>query len=281
MRVIETVSEIQEVLHAYKTQGKTVGFVPTMGALHKGHVSLVEHSTNANDITVCSIFINPSQFTNKADLENYPRNFEQDKKVLGSTNCDILFFPSYKEMYPGDIKDPIELGSLATVMEGSFRAGHFDGVTTVVRRFFDILNPNRAYFGLKDYQQYAIIKFMTEALHLPIEIIGCETYRSIDGLALSSRNQLLDEKGLCSALLFSRALQLSKTMVATSSIAEIKSAVRSLFEQDANCRLEYFEVADGTTLSPVEDVAENSFVVAFIAGYVGKVRLIDNLILFP
>jgi pantoate--beta-alanine ligase len=281
MRVIETVSEIQEVLGAYKAQGKTVGFVPTMGALHDGHMSLVKQSTNSNDITVCSIFVNPTQFNNQADLDNYPRSFEADKFALSVTDCDILFFPSYKEIYPGELSNTIPLGSLATVMEGAFRKGHFDGVTTVVRRFFDIIKPNRAYFGLKDYQQYAIIKFMTETLKLPIEIIGCETLRSDQGLALSSRNQLLDNKGIDSALLFISSLKLAKSMAATSTVSEIKKAVHSLFEQDGNCRLEYFELADGQSLKPVETLRDTSQVVAFIAGYVGKVRLIDNLTLIP
>ena len=281
MLVIETVSEIQEVLGAYKAQGKTVGFVPTMGALHKGHLSLIERSTNSNDITVCSIFVNPTQFNNQADLDNYPRSFELDKNALSSTDCDILFFPSYNQMYTGEINDPVKLGALATVMEGSFRQGHFDGVTAVVRRFFDILEPHRAYFGLKDYQQYAVIKFMAKTLNLPVEIIGCETLRSEQGLALSSRNQLLDEKGINSALLFSQSLHLAKSMVKSATVEEIKNAVISLFEKEKDCRLEYFELADGQELIPVDDLAKNSFVVAFIAGYVGEIRLIDNLILIP
>ncbi|HAW52821.1 MAG TPA: pantoate--beta-alanine ligase [Flavobacteriales bacterium] len=281
MRVIEAVSEIQEVLRKFKSEGKTIGFVPTMGALHSGHISLIERSIESNDITVCSIFVNPSQFNNKADLENYPRTFELDKKALGNTRCDILFYPSYSEMYPGDIKAPVVLGELASVMEGSFRKGHFDGVTTVVKRFFDIVEPDRAYFGLKDYQQYAIIKYMTDQLKLPVEIIGCETRRSDQGLALSSRNQLLDENGIRSALQFSKALKLAKSMAGKAPVEEIKKAVHSMFEQNNNCRLEYFEIADGLTLMPVKGFSGSSRIVAFIAGYVGKVRLIDNLILFP
>jgi pantoate--beta-alanine ligase len=281
MRVIEAVSEIQKVLHEYKGEGKTIGFVPTMGALHLGHISLIEQSIESNDITVCSIFVNPTQFNNKVDLENYPRTIELDKKALGNARCDILFYPSIGEMYPGEIKPPVVLGDLASVMEGSFRKGHFDGVTTVVKRFFDIVEPDRAYFGLKDYQQYAVIKYMTETLKLPVEIVGCDTLRSDQGLALSSRNQLLDEHGMRSALVFNRALQLAKSMAGAAAVAEIKKAVVALFEQDSTCRLEYFEIADGHNLNAVENISGSSLVVAFIAGYVGNVRLIDNLILFP
>ena len=281
MQVIDGVAEIQAELQKLEVQGKTIGFVPTMGAIHKGHLSLIERSTNENDITICSIFINPIQFNNQNDLDNYPRTLEVDKQILSDANCDYLFCPSYEEMYPGEIPEPIQLNALATVMEGSYRQGHFDGVTIVVRRFFEILKPTRAYFGLKDYQQYSVVKYMTKMLALPVEIIGCETLRSEGGLALSSRNQLLDETGINAALIFNKSLHLAKLMMKTSTVEEINNAVAALFDKEKDCRIDYFELADAHNLMPVSDLSKHPSVVALIAGYVGEVRLIDNLILIP
>lgn len=261
--------------------GRRIGFVPTMGALHEGHLSLIRKSVLENDVTVVSIFVNPKQFNNPTDLENYPRFEDRDLELLEGENCDIAFVPAHDEVYPRDLPKPVELGRLGSILEGAFRPGHFDGVTTVVKRLFELVNPDRAYFGQKDYQQLAVIRFMTTTLGLDIDIISCPTSRSPEGLALSSRNLLLSEGEKMNALLFSQCLDLARNNIYSESVDEIKRKVTKAFSEDGLCRLEYFEIADSESLEPVEEAGDGRSLVGLIAGYAGKVRLIDNLILIP
>jgi pantoate--beta-alanine ligase len=263
-----------------KHEGKRIGFVPTMGALHKGHLSLLKRSIKENDITVCSVFVNPRQFNDKMDLQNYPRTFEADEALLNEVGCDVLFHPDEKEIYPDSSTMHFELDNLESVLEGAHRPGHFQGVAQVVYKLLDIVNPHKAYFGLKDYQQYLIIKKVAHLLQENIDIIGCETERDAQGLALSSRNLLLSDEGKKAALLFSRSLIDAKKMIATESIETIRSYVAGLFKKSSSCELEYFEIVNSDTLMKAEASSKNSLI-ACIAGYVEGVRLIDNLILIP
>lgn len=280
MLVFETVSAIQDYLTKIRSSEKKIGFVPTMGALHDGHVSLINRSTSENDFTVCSIFINPIQFNDKKDLTNYPRDKTGDISILTSTNCSALFYPNENEMYPEKVPPSINLGELETVLEGAFRPGHFNGVSTVVRRFFEIIQPNRAYFGLKDYQQYLVVKAMTDKLNLDIEIVGCETNRESDGLAMSSRNRLLTKQGRKDALIFYNSLKKAKSMLRLHDIEDIINEIENDFK-NSGLILDYFQIVDAQSLKKIGNPEKNQSLIACIAGYVDGVRLIDNLILIP
>lgn len=256
---------------------KSVGFVPTMGSLHDGHLSLVRKSLSENGVTVASIFVNPTQFNDSEDFERYPRQYEADQNLLGETGCDVLFLPSVKEIYPQPDQTTYDLGEVAKVLEGRHRPGHFNGVASVVRRLFEIVRPDRAYFGLKDYQQYLVIKALNEKLDLGVEIVGCDIVRDSDGLAMSSRNQLLsrDEKAL--------ALHLSETLRKMSeksrnglSSAELESWGFNYLSSFPEIEVEYVAVVKSDDLRPViDDEAEDRR--ALIAAKVGSVRLIDNI----
>jgi len=278
--LFETVADLQNHLHK-EVQGKEIGFVPTMGALHSGHLSLIQRSCAENDLTVCSIFVNPVQFNDRDDLVNYPRDKDGDINMLKTVKCDVLFYPNVKEIYPDDLPKPLSLGSVENKLEGSYRPGHFSGVSTVVRRFFEIMSPDRAYFGLKDYQQFVIVKTMSEKLNLKTEVVGCETIREIDGLAMSSRNRLLSGEGRKAAVLFSKSLKEVKSLIESESLSEIQRKVLDDFHASKLCELEYFEIVDSDTLEKVVEKENHSSIVACIAGYVDGVRLIDNLILIP
>jgi len=282
MVTFTTISEIQNYLHQFRKNRKSVGFVPTMGALHEGHLTLVRRSKTENDITVCSIFVNPIQFNNREDLIKYPRRPAVDSRLLEHEGCDVIFSPTEKEMYPGGQKPAvtIDFGSLDKVMEGKFRPGHFQGVAIVVKRLFDIVEPNRAYFGKKDFQQLAIIQHMVNLLKISLEIVPCNTVRENDGLAMSSRNMRLTMGERMIAPHIYQILCNVKDMAGTKSIEELKSwAVRKIQEKP-ELRVEYFEIGDRETLLPLNDWSGGEKAVAFTAVYLGDVRLIDNIELF-
>jgi pantoate--beta-alanine ligase len=276
VKVYSKITELQEHISKLKSEGKTVGFVPTMGALHYGHISLVSLAMRQCDVTVVSIFVNPTQFNNPDDLLKYPRTLESDVELLSTINCDIVFAPTVEEMYPENRKAiQLDLGNLANLMEGKFRPGHFDGVVDVVSRLFEIVNPTKAFFGLKDFQQVSVIRFMTSKLNLPIEIVACPTLRETSGLAMSSRNMRLSEIEKEDALHIYKSLQLAKELAVAYSPSEVKEKVIEFFET-GNLKLEYLEIVDPITLESLNSEWVNGSTACIVA-YCGEVRLIDNL----
>ena len=272
---------LSELLNKARLSGKTIGFVPTMGALHKGHISLVERALKENQVVVASIFVNPTQFNNKNDLINYPRALESDSLLLKNSGCDILFLPDVLEMYPNGLQEPLQeinLGGLDRTMEGANRPGHFAGVIQVVKKLFDAVGICRAYFGEKDFQQLAIIRKMVKEWKLPVEIIGCPIVREPDGLAMSSRNVRLNPDERKIAPLISQALFKAKELWKEHSVDEIKKTVAAIIDSQKSLRLEYFEIADAENLQPVRERQKKNSV-ACIAVHLGNVRLIDNVVL--
>lgn len=274
---VDKISELKSILQGYRDKGNKIGFVPTMGALHKGHISLVERSVEENDITVVSIFVNPTQFNDTNDLKNYPRMPEKDISLLNEAGVDIVFMPSESEMYPEPDSRVFDFGTLDKVMEGKFRPGHFNGVAQVVSKLFDIVNPHRAYFGEKDYQQLAIIRAMVGILGYNIEIVGCPIAREPDGLAMSSRNLLLTPEHRRSAPAIYKTLADARNKTDEFSVKEMISWVEKQINSNPNLRVEYFELVDADTLLPVSSWEHPNRIVGCIAVWAGKVRLIDNL----
>jgi len=278
MKLYTTISELQEALNKEREKGFKIGFVPTMGALHKGHLSLVQHAGEMADIVVVSIFVNPTQFNDTVDLANYPRTLADDLEKLSTQHCDYVFFPSVEEIYPVTDTRRFEFGNLETVMEGKFRPGHFNGVAQVVSKLFDIVQPDKAFFGLKDFQQLAIIKNLVIQLKLDIEIVPCEIVRESDGLAMSSRNKLLlPEYRACVPVIY-QTLMKARELAFVKSVAEVKDFVFDAINAIALLKVEYFEIVDDRTLIPVPDWSGTGIKVGCIAVQAGKVRLIDNLI---
>ncbi|MDR0873574.1 MAG: pantoate--beta-alanine ligase [Prevotellaceae bacterium] len=275
MQIISKISDLQTIIAKTKSENKAVGFVPTMGALHSGHLSLVVRSAAENDLTVVSIFVNPTQFNDKNDLKNYPRTLDADCELLETAGCNIVFAPSVEEMYPTPDTRKFDFGTLETVMEGAFRPGHFNGVAQIVSKLFDAVQPTRAYFGEKDFQQVAIIKKMVEMLQYPLQIVVCPIVREESGLAKSSRNELLSAEERKKAAIISRTLTESRNFVPEKSVANVKAWV--IAQINAVLEVEYFEIVDGNTLQPIADWAETDFAVGCVAAYCGKVRLIDNI----
>lgn len=256
-----------------------IGFVPTMGALHQGHLSLVERSCSENDITVVSIFINPTQFNDPEDFQKYPKVPDKDLELLSNAKANFVFMPGVEDMYPGGKLDLIQLdlSGLDQVLEGAYRPGHFAGVVTIVKKLFDIVYPDNAYFGLKDYQQFLIIKKMTELLKLNIQVIPCPTIRENDGLAMSSRNMLLNPEERKFAPSIYKALTTAQEMLLFYPVKEIKEKAINFLTQSPIVKLEYFEIVDAQSLQIVEDINEHAEVVICTALKVGKIRLIDNV----
>ena len=279
MEIINNAAEMHAWSKNRQKEGLSVGFVPTMGALHKGHIELVNHSVKGNDVTVCSIFVNPVQFNNPDDLEKYPRTFDHDVAILRDAACDVVFYPSVKEIYPEPVTRQYDFGMLDKVMEGRFRPGHFNGVAIVVKRLFDIVAPDRAYFGEKDFQQLAIIRALVKLDNLDVEIIPCPIVREPDGLAMSSRNVRLNEEQRKNAPLIYDTLLFAKKMYPHFQPDELKKEVEQRINNNPHMQLEYFEISDTATLEPVEQNKSKKPVVACIAVYMGEVRLIDNMIL--
>jgi len=253
-----------------------------MGALHQGHLALISEASDDNDCVVCSIFVNPTQFNKPDDLSRYPRVIEKDIELLRAEECDLVFIPSVEEIYPGSnpVSEAFDFEGLDETMEGKFRPGHFQGVATVVKRLFELVNPTRAYFGMKDYQQLVIVHHMTQKLNLPIEIIPCPIVREASGLAMSSRNELLSDAERKQAALLNSVLKTVKIRSGFASISEIRKFVTKQFAKNKYIELEYFDIVDMYSLKSLSTWAQSNNVIACIAVWVGKVRLIDNIILF-
>lgn len=264
---------------SFLSDGKTIGFVPTMGALHQGHLSLVKKAQEECDVVVVSIFVNPTQFNNADDLQKYPRTLKKDVELLNTLGQIIVFAPTEDEIYPDNFKEiNLDLGDLETVMEGAFRSGHFHGVINVVKRLFDIVKPNKAFFGWKDFQQVAVINFMVNTLNLPLEIVGCEIYREPSGLASSSRNTRLSTQQKEDALILIQSLRKAKELSEIKSIQETIEIISKDIEESP-LKLEYFAIVHPETLQPLEDWVSGTR--ACVAAYCGEVRLIDNIELIP
>lgn len=258
----------------------SLGFVPTMGALHQGHLSLLKKSRSQNELSLCSVFINPTQFNNKADLKNYPSRLKEDLKLLDVAGCDVVFTPSISEIYPGGLQsEEYDFGQLDKVMEGAQRPGHFNGVAMVVARFFEIIQPQRAYFGEKDYQQLAIIRSLAAQKFKNIEIVSCPTLREKSGLAMSSRNLLLNERYQIAAQRIYQRLLSVKKRAKNANIAELELWVANEFKKDGDLVLEYFEIADAKSLKKSTDWSDFPEHVACLAVFAGTTRLIDNILL--
>lgn len=279
LKIVKTAAALRNLLDQLRAEGKTVGFVPTMGALHAGHASLVKTAAAENDVAVSSVFVNPTQFNDKNDLLHYPRTLEADEALLEASGCQVLFLPSVEEMYPSGENEAvpqINWGVLDKVMEGAHRPGHFAGVVQIVKKLFDAAGPCTAYFGQKDFQQLAVIRRMTADLGLPVTIVPCPTMREADGLAMSSRNMRLTPEERAAAPLLSQVLFMARDQWATTDAAVIIERAREMVAADSRFRLDYFEIVDGDSLLPVGPGQKNN-AVACIAAYLGVVRLIDNV----
>ena len=277
MEIIQSASDITKQIVALKQSGKTIGFVPTMGALHEGHLSLIKLGKQQCDITIASIFVNPTQFNDKGDLKRYPRTPEADCKLLEEAGCDIVFMPTEQEIYPEPDTRVFDFGQLDKVMEGAHRPGHFNGVAQVVSRLFDIVPADKAFFGLKDFQQVAIIRAMVAQLGYKIEIVAAPIIRDTDGLALSSRNTLLNAQQRKSAPLISQTLFEAQKRTGTMSVDELKKWAVENINTDKELDVEYFDIVDSLTLQSVSSWDTPGQKFACVAVKVGEIRLIDNI----
>jgi pantoate--beta-alanine ligase len=269
--------ELQQYLDTLRANGATIGFVPTMGALHEGHLSLIKQAQQQCDVVVCSIFVNPTQFNDPKDLEIYPRPIQDDIKKLEQVNCDVLFNPDVTEMYAGNETWHLDIGELEGLLEGKFRPGHYQGVTQVVFKLFDIVKPDLAFFGQKDYQQVLVINRMVSLLHMPVKIVMCPIEREADGLAMSSRNIHLTPADRQHALILSKTLNWVKRDFDPDHIAQLQQTAAKSINNEPGVVLAYFEIADGETLLSANKNTKNF--VALAAATVGKTRLIDNVVL--
>ena len=281
MLVFETVKKIRNYVRDAKALQKKVGFVPTMGALHEGHLSLVDASLKDNDITICSIYVNPAQFNNPEDLSKYPQNREKDLKMLKKAGCDVVFMPPNEEMYPQEPTIKISFGIIGQALEGKFRSGHFEGVGLVVSKLFNSVAPDKAYFGQKDLQQFYVVKKLVEELSFPVNLIRVPIKREKNGLAMSSRNERLTsgerEKA---ALLYQSLLKGKELLLSGQTIVDVRDVIKKAFEDEPVMALEYFEVVETKHFQPVKGIDPHTETALCIAANVGKVRLIDNLLLF-
>lgn len=280
MITLYTINDLQNAVSISKNKRKTIGFVPTMGALHEGHISLVKKCREQNDVCIVSIFVNPTQFNNQTDLEKYPRTIDEDIKLLNYAGVDIVFVPSVQEIYPEPDNRQFDFGQLDKVMEGKFRPGHFNGVAQVVSRLFDIVKPDKAYFGEKDFQQLAIIRQMVRQLNIPVEIVPMPIRREDSGLAMSSRNQRLTEDQKKDAVNIYRVLSESKTLYNNKTVEELRFWVIENINKIASLEVEYFEIVDGNTLQQISDWKDTQYAVGCITVFCGEVRLIDNIIYY-
>lgn len=277
MLVVDTIEQLRSYLAQARAEGKSIGLVPTMGALHEGHASLVERSVAENGVTVVSVFVNPTQFNDKGDLERYPRTLEADCQLLERLGADCVFAPSVEEVYPEPDTRVFDFTPLDKVMEGIYRPGHFNGVAQIVSKLFMYVEPHRAYFGEKDFQQLAIIREMVRQMDFKLDIVGCPIVREHDGLALSSRNALLTAEQRHTALVISKTLFASIEYAGSHTLAETKQMVEEAIAATEGLELEYYEVVDGDTLQPVAAWDDAAYIVGCITVYCGKVRLIDNI----
>jgi len=276
-KLIKSISEMKEIVKDLKIEGLSIGFVPTMGYLHKGHISLMECSKRENDITIVSVFVNPIQFGKNEDFDKYPRDIERDLKICKEVGVNYLFNPSQKEMYPSDYSTFVVVEGLTERLCGAFREGHFKGVTTVVNKLFNIVKPDRAYFGKKDYQQLKVIERMVKDLNMDIEIIGCPIVREADGLALSSRNKYLSPEERKSALSISKALFEAKKKFEAGETEPYKliKLIKNIINSYPYTRIQYVEIVDSETLEPKTKVEKGDIIA--VAVFVGNTRLIDNI----
>ena len=277
MLVFKSIKNLQEYISSFSAD-KTIGFVPTMGALHKGHLSLINSASLNNDFVVVSIFVNPTQFNKTEDLKKYPRNLEADISLLNEVKCDVVFAPTAVEMYADKVESSIfDFDGLEHLMEGKYRAGHFNGMGTIVKKLFEIVNPTNAYFGEKDFQQLQIIKKMVAKNKLNVNVIGCEIFREDDGLAMSSRNALLTSEQRKAVPLIFKTLKKVREKFETDCIDNCINWVKNEFEKHPILELEYFQIADEETLKQTSDNNSKKNYRAFIAVFADKVRLIDNI----
>ena len=280
MEIYYTKKELQLALEALKLNNKVITLVPTMGALHEGHLSLINFAKPKTDITVCSIFVNPTQFNDPKDLEKYPRPIEKDIQLLESVGCDMLFLPSVEEMYPpNDEPWHIDLGELDRIWEGEHRPGHFQGVTQIVHKLFELVKPDYACFGQKDFQQVMVIQKMIQIKNLPIQLLICPIIRNANGLALSSRNARLSDEGREIALAIFKSLNAIKSNFKSKSIPNLLEEARTILAQQPEITIEYLSICESSTLSPVTKLEEGKSYVAIITVWLEGVRLIDNIIL--
>jgi len=277
MKTFSSIKNIQEFISEEKKNGFTIGFVPTMGALHEGHLQLMRRAKQENDLLVVSVFVNPIQFNNPEDLKKYPRNLEKDKQLLETVSCDIVFAPTVEEMYPEAVTTKYDFGKLETVMEGAFRKGHFNGVAVVVKKLFDIVLPDKAYFGEKDFQQLAIIQELVRMENLPVQIVPCPIVREEDGLAMSSRNERLTGDERKAAPFIHKTLKEAVKLSEKMNPAEIKKWVIEQFSATDVFQIEYFEIANDRDLQPITAWDKAFGTMGFVAVQLGQVRLIDNI----
>jgi len=276
--IVEKVKDMKKLSEKYLKENKTIGFVPTMGFLHEGHLSLVRRAREENDIVVVSIFVNPTQFGPNEDYESYPRDFERDVKLLKELNVDVVFYPSVEEMYPKDFSTYVEETKLSRYLCGKSRPGHFRGVCTIVTKLFNIVRPTRAYFGQKDAQQFRVIKRMVRDLNMDVELVECPIVREHDGLAMSSRNIYLSGDERAQALALYNSLKLAENLIKSGErdAEVVKNAMKEFLFRYDKVKIDYVEIVDEETLEPVKHI-EGKVIVA-IACWVGKARLIDNVI---
>jgi pantoate--beta-alanine ligase len=279
LKVINTIAALKSLLSPSKLAKQKIALVPTMGALHKGHVSLIEVAQQHADLVVCSIFVNPTQFTDPKDLEKYPRPLEHDIKMLEDAGCNVVFMPSVQEMYPETEHWHIDLGPAEFLLEGEFRRGHYQGVTQIVKKLFDAVDPDIALFGQKDYQQVLMIKNMVAHFQMPITLISCPIIREDDGLAMSSRNIHLTAEDRQHSLVLSQALTYVKDHFEEQSLEELLQNAGAMINKVPGVKLDYFTIANGETLQPALN-KDQSNLIALVAAKVGHTRLIDNMLLF-
>ena len=278
MEVVNTITALRSLLGPIKLAKQKIALVPTMGALHKGHLSLIDLAKQQADFVVCSIFVNPTQFTDPKDLEKYPRPLEHDLDMLSVSGCDLVFMPPVKEMYPEPENWHIDLGPAEFLLEGEFRKGHYQGVTQIVKKLFDAVTPDLAFFGQKDFQQVLMIQKMVNYFSMPVRIITCPIIREADGLAMSSRNIHLSAEDRQNALILSKALYYVRDNFARLNIPELLQEARTMIQSTPGVELDYFTIADGATLMPALGKSQSN-IVALVAAKVGQTRLIDNMIL--
>ena len=277
MKILKSAEILTGEVVNLKSQDKSIGFVPTMGALHQGHLSLIDYASRDNDIVIVSIFVNPTQFNDKDDYNRYPRILEKDIEKLKKVKCDFVFSPEENEMYPEEDNREFDFGKLDKIMEGEHRPGHFRGVALIVSKLFEIVKPHKAYFGEKDFQQVAIIKHITKQLGFDIEIVSCPIIREKDGLAMSSRNILLSKHQRANVSLISKTLFEAKEMSKKMTVSETKIWVIRTINNNQYMDVEYFEIVDGSNLDPIKDWGQVEEKVGCIAVHVGNIRLIDNI----
>jgi pantoate--beta-alanine ligase len=274
---VKTIQEARKQLIFLRREEGSLGFVPTMGALHEGHLSLIRRSVKENQFTAVSIFVNPTQFNEPRDFDQYPRNLERDLEIMASLPIDLVFVPETSEIYPEPDTRVFDFGGLDRTMEGLHRPGHFNGVAQVVSKLFEIIRPDRVYFGEKDFQQLAIIRAMVRQLDIPVEIIGCPTIREADGLAMSSRNKLLTPEQRAAATLISKALLRARELAGTLPVDKLQKKITNLLSEHPLLKVEYFTIVDREHLQPVRDWSEAGAIIGCVAVKIGTVRLIDNI----